>query len=419
MVEGYEQHGFAPEYTNQILSIIQQSSYFRAFPRSVELLRELIGPYATFKWNWFNRHPDTKQVFSPDDERKYLLFYCLNGIAILARQREIEALPLVDLQVWLPRLNQISEQVAASASTWRLILDIDLEKIEQLAKDFININQRICEEWQTDKENQIIAADLDPEKIAIFTNKVISTIEAAQGLRPLLRQHGRFNMVSSIPGKLMWGKNIWMPDKEDFTALSQGINLVEDHGVNFGSQLVQIEKDNLIHLCVGAARSNRTRKDWISLEPYFTAALDEFHQSGYQAGIIMVPHSLRYELFQKLPGFESPYSRPDSIPGLRGYYQGIPIINWHFSEEEPLLLFWDISKALQLDAQEPTTLVRPLSAADRARIQERDPQVEERKLLLSVGIKVAEKVRVIRLDNRAILKLRLKLPKSAHFKIDL
>ena len=421
VVEGYEQHEFKPEYTKQVIEIIQKNRYFQGFPNSVNLLRELTGgPYATFKWSWFNRHPDTKDAFSTDDERKYLLFYCLNGIAALAQQSEIGALPLVDLQANLLRLKQICEQIAESAPTWQLILGINAQKIVQLSNDFVKVNQRISGEWQTARENRVIAANLDPEKIIFFTNKVISTIEAAQGLRPLLRQHGRFNIVSSIPGifgKSMWGINIWNPDKVDFTALSGSINLIEDLGVNLGAQMVQIEKDNLIHMCIRFSRSLRTRKEWATLEPYFAAALAKFHHGGYQAGVILVPHSLRYELFQELPSFTNPSSKPDSIPGLRGYYQGIPILNWYFSEAKPLLLFWDISKAFQLDIQEPAIEVKPLSATERAKIHKRDPQVEERKLQLSVGIKVAEKAQITWLDKHAILKLQLKLHKSGFFKI--
>jgi hypothetical protein len=203
VVEGYERHEFTSEYTNQILRIIQQSKYFRTFPKTVDLFYELTGPFASFKWEWFNRHPDTKQAFSPDDERKYLLFYCLNGMATLAQQLKIGT-PPADLQAELPRIKQICEQIVATASTWQLILGIDETRIEQLAKDFVEINQRICNAWQTDKEDQVIAADLVPEKIAIFTNKVVSTIEAAQGLRLLLKHHGQFNIVSNIPGKSMW-----------------------------------------------------------------------------------------------------------------------------------------------------------------------------------------------------------------------
>ena len=415
MVEGYEQHEFTPEYTNQILRIIQQSKYFCTFPKTVDLLRELTAPSAYFEWNWFNRHPDTKQTFSPDDERKYLLFYCLNGIV---QQLEIEAPLSADLQARLPRIKQICEHIAATASIWQLILGIDALRIEQLAKDFIEINQRICDAWQTDKENQVIAADLDPEKIAIFSKKVISTIETAEGLRPLLKRYGRFNIVSDIPGKLMWGVNIWAQDKEDFTAFSQGVNLIEDSGVEFGSRLVQIERDNLIHQCIAAARSFRTRKDWTTLEPYFTAALAEFQQAGYQAGLILVPHSLQYELFQNLPGFENPEANPDAIPGLRGYYQSIPILGWYFGKTEPILLFWDIAKAFQLDVEKPVIEVRPLTDAERAKILKENPHVKERKLLLSVGIKVAEKFRLSWIDKRAILKQPLKLSKSNYFILD-
>jgi len=71
---------------------------------------------------------------------------------------------------------------------------------------------------------------------------------------------------------------------------------------------------------------------------------------------------------QKLPGFENPYTRPETIPRLRGYYQGIPILDWRFCEKDPLLLFWDITEALQLDVQEPTIEVKLLSEADRAKI---------------------------------------------------
>lgn len=419
VVEGYEQHEFTPEYTLEILGIIQQSKYFRTFPKSVDLLHELTAPFASFKWDWFNRHPDTKQAFSPDDERKYLMFYCLNGISTLAQQPAEASLPLSDLHARLPRIKQICEHIVVTASTWQLILGIDASIIEQLAKDFAEINERICNAWQTDIENKVIAADLDSDKIGIFTNKVVSTIETAQGLRPLLKSHDQFNIVSNIPGKMMWGVNIWKPDKEDFTAFSQRVNLIEDSGVGLGSRLVQIEKDNLIHKVIIAAHSLRTRKDWTTLEPYFNAAVYGFHQGGYQAGVILVPHSLRYELFQRLPGFENPYTRSESIPGLRGYYQGIPILDWNFSEEDPFILFWDITKALQLDVQEPTIEVKLLSEVDRAKILNRDPQIGERKLLLSVWIKVAEKALITWLDKRAILKLRLKLTENSYFKIHL
>ncbi len=324
-----------------------------------------------------------------------------------------------DIQGRLPRIKQICKQIIDSSSTWQLILGIEAKQIEQLAENFANVNQKISEAWKADRENKIIAIDLDPQKIEIFVKKVVTTIESAQGLRSLLQNHGRFNKAPRVPGKLIWEINNCATDKEDFTTLSHGTNLIEDSGSYYGSNLVQLEKDKLIHLCVASARSVQTRKDWTTLEPYFSTAINELRQGGYQASLILAPYNLLYGLFENLRGFENRYTRSDTIPGLRGYYQDIPIVDWHFSEVEPLLLFWDMTQALQLDVEEPIIEVKPLSPADRARIHLKAPQIEERKLLLSIKVKVAEKVHVTWLDRRSLLKLRLKLPESNYFKIDL
>jgi hypothetical protein len=421
LVEGYEQHQFTAEFTIQILEIIKKNVYFQSFPNNIDLLLKVSGPGVTFvKWDWYNRHPDTKQVYSPDDERKYLLFYCLNGIAALAHQPEFSPLPIHDIQSRLPRIKQICAEIVVSLSTWEVVLGIDAKIIGKLAEDFANVNQKISEAWKADRENKIIAIDLDPNKIEIFAKKVVTTIESAQGLRSFLQYHGRFNKAPSVPGNLMWEiNNCCATDKEDFTTLAQGTNLIEDYGVNYGSQLVHIEKNNLIHLCIASASIVRTRKDWTSLEPYFTTAINELRQREYQASIILTPHNLQYELFQNLPGFEGRYTRPDTIPGLRGYYQGIPILDWHFSEDEPILLFWDMAQALQLDVEEPIIEVKPLLPAERTRIHIKDPQIEERKMLLSIRVRVAEKVKVTWLDRHSLLKLRLKLPENSYFRLDL
>ena len=186
---------------------------------------------------------------------------------------------------------------------------------------------------------------------------------------------------------MIWEFSTLTPDKEDFTQLSQGDNLIEERGSYYGSLLVQIEKNNLIRLCISSASRIRTRKDWMTLDPYFSTAINELQHRGCEPGIILVPHNLRYEFFQNLPGFETSCTGSDSILGLRGYYQGIPIMDYRFSDIEPILLFGDITKALQFDIEEPIIEVKALSSVERTRILVKKPEVEEKKLLISVHIK--------------------------------
>ena len=196
LVEGYESHQFTSEFTVQFLEVVKKNEHFQSFPKTVSLLHKVTEPGITFaKWDWYNRHPDTKQAYSPDDERKYLLFYCLNGISVLAHQPDIGPLPIHDIQTRLPRLKEICTQIVHSSSAWGAILGIDTKQIEKLAGDFINANQRIFDAWKTNREEQIIKADLDPNKTDTFAKKVVSTIEATQGLTSLLKHYGCINIA--------------------------------------------------------------------------------------------------------------------------------------------------------------------------------------------------------------------------------
>jgi hypothetical protein len=52
---------------NKVLRILKQNKDFQLLPETINFLNDLIAPGATFNQKgWFNRHPGTKQVFSPD-----------------------------------------------------------------------------------------------------------------------------------------------------------------------------------------------------------------------------------------------------------------------------------------------------------------------------------------------------------------
>jgi hypothetical protein len=100
---------------------------------------------------------------------------------------------------------------------------------------------------------------------------------------------------------------------------------------------------------------------------------------------------------------------------VRGFYERIPIIPWGFDQDSPSILVVDLERAFQLEVEKAKVEVRLLSESERERILKRNPDTTERKLRLSVAVKVVEKARLTILDKDAVLKLKLKLPQDAFY----
>jgi len=425
VVEGYDRDDIDAAQLEPLLRVIKP--HLGPFAQSLTLFSDLVRGPSSFAWSRFHRHPDTRRFFWADDEGKYYLFYCLHGIETLAPDQVQGKFPAVDLRHQLPRIEKTCERVVASADKWTGILEFSPSELSERVEEFVTLNKQISERWQLERENRIIKADLDPDKVAAFVEAVEDILKThPSSLRRLLELHGKVTECARLPSATTGGRfeKIRLKEKEFFTALYEDVEFVRQLGLQYGLGLVRAEDYQIVAKWMAKGRSLRTKKDWRTLEPYLEKALARFEETDHRASLILTSSNLQYEVFSCTPNFANRYEVDvENIPefrdfNIRGFYKEIPIVQWGFEQDTPHILVIDLERASKLEVERPTIEVGLLSESERRKILERSPNRTERELQLSVSVKVTEKAKATVLDRNAVLKLKLKLPRDAFMQFE-
>lgn len=413
VVDRYTRDEIDPIQAKQALDVLY--SYFVPFNRLVAIFSTLIESEG-WAWKSFHRHPDTKHAYSPDDEAKFYLFYCLRGAELRSSGEISDNLPSVDLQHQLPRIESFCNTIADNPDKWSSILE-GVQDMPTAASQFFELNQQIAEDWQRDREDKVIQAALDPAKVLAFQDAFEAAHNSTPGLRAFLESQGRVSYDVTVPGKKVLRIDECGEGKEHFTSLSPYLEYAKRLGDQYGRRLANSEDHLLVSEWLKRATTLPSRKDWPSLEPYIERSLAHMNANGREANLIIVPSGLMYTVFQQMPEFRNVHDleSPLKLLHLRGFYNEIPLLEW----PDPLdyrILVVDAVKASQFEIEYIEAEVKPLPDSSIKRILREKPSYSERQLQLCIWVLISEKARVRILDRSAIVKLQIKLPDNMWFR---
>lgn len=412
IVDRYSYGEIDSTQTKKVLGVLEP--YLVPFNQFTIVFSNLIKSEG-WAWRSFHRrHPDTKHAYFPDDEAKFYLFYCLHGIALLSSGEISDETPApsVDLKHQLSRIEGFCHTIANNTDKWSLIFE-GVQDIPALANQFFELNQEIAENWQRNRDEQVINAELDPVKVSAFHEAFRKAFSSTPNLRTLLEAHGRVSYDVKIPGKKVLRINEWGEGKEQFTCLSSHSDYAEQLGSRYGRGLAMSENNLLVNEWLRIAKTLPSRKDWQSLEPYLDRSISYLHTSGYTADLIIIPGGLIHTVLQQIPDFRSVHDTisPPQLPNLHGFFNKIPILNWPGILDDRILVI-DTTKATQFEVEYMEAEIKLLPKDEIRRILEKNSAYNERKLQLCIWVLISEKARVKTLDKNAAVKLLLKLPEN-------
>jgi len=198
----------------------------------------------------------------------------------------------------------------------------------------------------------------------------------------------------------------WGRDKDAFVT-EQKNGLAQQIGHLDGSRLAHDESDRVVQRLISKARVLPTRKDWLSLQPYFERGLQRLRDKGFQPSIIFIPWECDYRLLESLAGFIPQYAQQHQykLSGLCGFIEDIPVVTWKMA---PSVLIADLTRACELRVQRPKVKVRTLNDQEIAKLKEKHPEVKDREFALSVVRLVEGRFRLWTVESKALAKLPLK-----------
>jgi hypothetical protein len=384
-------------------------SYLLPFDRLVKMFTQLVESGRSY-WTFFYRHPDTKRVFSPDDEAKFYLLYCLRGIELVALDQIPKTLPVEDIQFRLERIEQVCTELVAKSDRWIPLIG-GVSDFAEHSKKFVDINRRIAEEWGLRKEERIIASALDPAKTATFQSAFDTHRNSQPSLRRLLEVHERVTIGREIPSRRLFEVNRLAP-KEYFTELYDDLNYARELAQLCSQAILDAENKVIVSGWLNKARTVPSRKKWQSIQPYADRAFAKLREDGFEPGLIIVPTSIRYEFFRRAASYADAHavSVEPSLPHLQGTYAGIPVLTWY--EEKEFMLVIDVTEVSMLEIEYVDREIRPVTDKIVSDMIEKNPTQDEQKLKLSVWVVAREKAQLRILGKKAIVKLRIKLSES-------
>lgn len=369
-------------------------------------------------WQSFHRHPDTKHAFFPDDEGKYYLFYCLRGIELIANSEIPDTLPLIDLDIQSPRIESFCSSIADNPTKWSLLLEGD-QDIPSLAHQFVEVNKQIKENWKTNREEEIIKADLDPLKIKAFEDAFWEKRNSTQSLRTFLEDQGRVSYDIEFSSKEVLefsGRRI----KEHFSTLHPDLTDVQEQARFDSAKLTGMEDDFLVSNWLKYAKTVPTRKDWESLEFYLERAFKHLTKEEYNPCLIIIPSMFEYYYLQRMEKFVNAQDvkSPAGLPHLRGFYDEVPILEWPSNIVNDNILVVDTEKAVQLEIEYIKPEIKLLPEHQIKRIIANEKlNADERQFRLAIWVNIREKAKIKILDKNAIVKLPIKLPNKGRYKL--
>lgn len=381
-----------------------------SFGHLVKVFDQLVERGGSY-WTFFDRHPDTKRAYSPDDEAKYYLLYCLRGIELVAFDRIPETLPGENLEFRLERIERVCYELVDESERWIPLIG-GVSNLVDHAQRFVDINRRIAQEWRLRKEVRIIDSPLDPVKTAAFQSAFDEHRGSQPSLGKLLAEHSRVDFGRRVPGNRVFGVNHLAAEKEQFTRLYDDSVFASEQGRLCSQEILTGEDKVILSGWLRSARPVPTRKAWQAIQSYAERAFAKLRDDGFEPGLIIVPANIRYEFFRRSDSYADAHAvnvQP-SLPHLIGTYRGVPVLEWF--EEEEFMLVVDVKKASKLEIEYVEREIRPVTDTIIMDIIEENPSQDEQQLKLSVWIVAREKARLRILDRKAIVKLQIKLPEA-------
>jgi hypothetical protein len=416
VLEGYSQEQYDLSHALEFWQALK--SHFGSFQSWLHSFVKILSSHPFGQpWSVFDRHPETKQGFSSDDSRKHCLVYCISGIEMIIANGVPDHLPAIELHDnWLVRLEKTCTEITDDPDKWAPFIEGfgPSDDLNEDAQRLITISHRMSDLWKQARSERIIEADLDKEKVATLKAAARRHYKQSQGLRSLLEQYGKVTRQDEVSRATTLGPVWWSGYKEFFTESAHYSQGAKRDGQILASRLIDCENVHIFRSLISMGRRVRSRKDWNGLSPYLLRALERFGQTGHQADLIIVPSSLRYGVLEGTQGFvSSSPSHTGHMPPIYGFYDQIPVIEWQFDREEPLLVIVDLKKALRIETEDPVINVRTFSDAEIEHIQERDPKVDSEDLQLTVIAEISIREKLIKEEKDAVLVLRLKLSEES------
>ena len=414
LFELYEKGERTIDQFEEMLSIL--NPYLLSAKQTINLFGKLIKNDSTLGRDLFTHHPETKRAYSPNDEDKLYLFYCLRGMVLVSKNDVPKIFP-VDLRYQLSRIEETCNRIVAMPTKWvqtSLFLDIE-DKFSGLAQKWVELNKGMADRWQVEREDQIINSDLDANKERIFVEAVKQTIqeESKNSFRVLLERYNRVVFCDRLTKQ----RQVWhLKQKEYFTELYPDNNYSRELGTQYGNALVRSIDACLIQKWISSSRYLPTRKDWENFQPYFDRAISRFSENGYQLSCFLVPNNRHlYMWLRKTPNFMEQFrvEIEDKLPMLEGFYKDIPVFEYFIDDDEqPFLLAVDLDKALRLKIGNPSVEIRNLTEDEIERRLDNNPDETRRNLLLLVSAKASQPFDFEILDRDAMVRMKLKLDDS-------
>ncbi len=355
-------------------------------------------------WSRFQGLPDTRQVISFDPMFDQLRCYCVIGIRLLAQREDSSHIPEVEfVGHHLDRIKQICEDIQQNATMWKPFLLLD--DLGAIVGQFLEFNREIARHWQHLQEDQVIASPLTVDRINEYTRALLEAWSSQAEIRSLLPE-SRIEIVDRLQGRGQLARIYALFDKAAFVTKQEN-GLAHEMGHLDGSRLAHYESNWIVEGLASKAPVLPTKKGWSSLQPYFELGLKRLQEKGFEPDIILIPWGCDYRLLVSLPEFVPQHARQHQfkLSGLHGFYKDIPVVSWKMP---PHVLIVDLKTACELWIQRPAIHVRMPIEQEIAKLKERNPELDDRKLALSVVRLADGKLSLRSVESKALAKLSLK-----------
>ncbi len=411
LCESYEKDEVTFTQFVETYSIFEQ--YLISAEQAITIFIESIENQSAFGWDTFTRIPDTRRGYFPNNEDKLFLFYCLRGMMLIGKN-EAQVSTSINLEHQLLRIEETCNRIVASATDWiqtDLFVGIE-EELSTLSRKWIELNREINQRWQEERKSQIIDAGLDITKTAAFDDAVREAIveESRKSLVRLLETKHAVIYSDETEKKIRFWR---YEEKKYFTELHLDSNTSASIGKLYGSFIVRAINKSLTNAWISNNRFLPSRKDWLTFKPYFDRAINRFSETDYKPSFIFVPDARRLHTWlSSTPGFLHGYQveNAEAIPMLRGFYNGIPVLEYHPEDRENFyVLCLDLDNACQVKIGESMTEIRELTNREIGQVLNNNPEKTRRDYLLRVIAKAIYPFDIDITDRDAILRLKIKL----------
>ena len=370
----------------------------------VELFARNYSNRARTEFSVFNRRPDTRQVYMPDSEAKFVLHLIIRGIELVHQKGLPSRIVSLDIKIALPQIqNAVTEVIVSWNGKWKKLFNINLSTAKILATQLVRYVSQCSDQWEREREDEAIAAELDTGKVAAFCGAVTvwsRNLPLWQWLRHYaVLEHGNFR-----GGKSFDLYRLHNGSKKLFTFLHSGNNPAEQLGQQWGRNFAAAQENWIIQQLAARCRKVRSRKTWPSVQDYFLRACEELDAVGFSPSLFLLPDRINFRLLLAAADFSPGHAL---FAGLdcAGCWLDIPVIEWRgFSNK---LLAIDVQKCMRVVEGDLVCEILSVDAAKRLVSHDIDKDCDDRVANLSVVPRVHQKLKVRLVDKRAAILMQM------------